>query len=59
MLKEDQERMLIDLMLLILDVYINIRIDVTYIYCAVVIIAFYAFIRALKFLSLNLFSKSL
>lgn len=46
-------------MLLILDVYINIRIDVTYIYCAVVIIAFYAFIRALKFLSLNLFSKSL
>lgn len=45
-------------MLLILDVYNNISIDDTYIYCAVVIILFYVFISAHKVLSLILFPKS-
>lgn len=56
--KGDRELMLIGLMLLILDVYNNISIDDTYIYCAVVIILFYVFISAHKVLSLILFPKS-
>ena len=56
--KGDREVMLIGLMLLILVVYIHICTDVICIYCAVVIMLFYVFIRALKTLFLILLNLS-
>lgn len=55
--KEDNEFMLISLMSLIFNAHIII-IDITYVYCVVIIILFYVFIRALKVLFLILYSKS-
>ena len=55
--KGDREFMLIGLMLLILDLHTNIRIDVTCICYALVTILLHVFIRGLTVLSLILFPK--